>query len=239
MSDSTPKRCQDFRELLELALRDPDAKLEPLAWHEHLLSCPKCQALLEEEKALEQLLATLPAPELPDTLVGKVLARLGEERPKSGLDALLELDQLQGPEGLTGRILDELELDRALALLPELPAPSGLSRRVLEALEPQRRALDAPALRLRRVAPLAASLLALLGLGLYALSGEEAVESPVAVGPVDERPSEEMLAVLDLLGDESLWGADPYATSEVDIALSLDESDELLLEYLAMTEEDD
>ena len=41
------------------------------------------------------------------------------------------------------------------------------------------------------------------------------------------------------IGDESLWGADPYATSEVDIALSLDESDELLLEYLAMTEEDD
>ena len=52
MSDSTPKRCQDFRELLELALRDPDAELEPLAWHEHLRSCPKCQALLEEEKAM-------------------------------------------------------------------------------------------------------------------------------------------------------------------------------------------
>ena len=54
--------------------------------------------------------------------------------------------------------------------------------------------------------------------------------------PVEERPSEELLAVLDLLGDESLWMDD---VSEIDIALSLDESDELLLEYIAMTDEEE
>ena len=58
----------------------------------------------------------------------------------------------------------------------------------------------------------------------------------LAAVPVEERPSEEFLAVLDLLGDESRWMED---VAEIDIALSLDESDELLLEYLAKLEDEE
>ena len=59
------------------------------------------------------------------------------------------------------------------------------------------------------------------------------------MGPTEERPSDEMLAVMDLLGDESLWRDDPEGAAEIDIALSFDESDELLLEYLTKGEEEE
>ena len=234
MKNRIPDRCRDFRELLERALCDPSAKLEPLAWHEHLGVCAECRTVLEEEEALEQLLASLPLPALPEDLTDRVLARLRDEHEHTDLDALLELDQPEEPEGLPGRVLDELELDRLLARIPEPEVPFGLSARVLAGLEPERRAPQGRVIPLRRLAPIAASLLALLG--FFALRGDEEVEPPVAVAPAEERPSEEMLAVLDLLGDESLWADD---VSEIDIALSLDESDELLLEYLAMTDEEE
>ena len=234
MKNRIPDRCQDFRELLERALCEPAAKLEPLAWHEHLGVCAECRTLLEEEEALEQLLASLPLPALPEALTDRVLARLRDEHDRTDLDALLELDQPEEPKGLTARVLGELELDRLLARVPEPEVPAGLSARVLAGLEPERSAPAGRVIPLRRLAPVAAALVALLA--FFALRGEDKVEPPVAVVPVEERPSEELLAVLDLLGDESLWMDD---VSEIDIALSLDESDELLLEYLAMTDEEE
>ena len=233
MKNRIPDRCRDFRELLERALSQPSAKLEPLAWHEHLSVCAECRTVLEEEEALEQLLVSLPLPSLPEDLTDRVLARLRDEHERTDLDSLLELDQPDEPDGLTERVLDELELDRLLARVPEPEVPAGLSGRVLAGLEPERSASAGRVIPLRRFAPLAASLLALLG--FFALRGEEEAGPPVALAPIEERPSDEMLAVLDLLGDESLWTDD---VSEIDIALSLDESDELLLEYLAMTDEE-
>ena len=237
MKNRTPDRCQDFREQLERALCEPSAQLEPLTWHEHLSACTECRSLLEEEEALEFLLASLPAPALPEALTGRVLARLRNEHAPRDLDSLLDLDQPEGPDGLTERVLDELELDRLLARVPEAEVPAGLSARVLAGLDSERRAPVARVIPFRRLAPVAAALVALLA--FVASRGDDVVEPLVAVVPVEERPSEELLEVLDLLGDESLWLDDPEDASEIDIALSFDESDELLLEYLAALEEEE
>ena len=140
MKNRIPDRCRDFRELLERALSQPSAKLEPLAWHEHLGACAECRTVLEEEEALEQLLASLPLPALPEDLTDRVLARLRDEHERTDLDSLLELDQPDEPDGLTERVLDELELDRLLARVPEPEVPAGLSGRVLAGLEPERSA---------------------------------------------------------------------------------------------------
>ena len=102
MKNRIPERCQDFRELLERALCEPAAQLQPLAWHEHLNVCPECRSLLEEEEALEHLLASLPEPRLPETLVERVLTRLREEHAPADLDTLLDhydyLRQLVGAD---------------------------------------------------------------------------------------------------------------------------------------------
>jgi len=234
VTNRIPERCRDFRELLERALCEPAREFEPLAWHEHLNACSECRSLLEEEEVLEHLLASLPEPALPEELTDRVLARLRSEHAPKDLDAILDLDQLEEPAGLTERVLDELELDRLLARAPEPEVPAGLSARVLVGLESERSARKARVLPLRRLVPVAALLLALLG--FFALRDKDEPQPPVAAVPTEERPSDEMLAVLDLLGDEPLWLDD---ASEIDIALSLDESDELLLEYLAKVEEED
>ena len=85
---------------------------------------------------------------------------------------------------------------------------------------------------------MAASLLALLG--LFALSRDEASEPLTAGEASAQAPSSEMLALLDLLGDETVWEDKLWEGDEViDLALELDESDELLLEYLALAKEDE
>ena len=106
MKKRIPDRCRDFRELLERALCEPADQREPLAWHEHLGVCAECRSLLEEEEALEHLLASLPAPALPEALTERVLARLRSEHTQRGLDDLLILDQIDEPAGLTERLLD-------------------------------------------------------------------------------------------------------------------------------------
>ena len=127
----TPTACTDFRELLERALCEPAAELQPLSWHEHLNACPECRRVLEEEEALEYLLASLPAPQLPEALIERVLARLRGEHETGGLDTLLDLDHLDEPAGLPDRVLSELELDRLLARVPEIEPPAGLGAGVL------------------------------------------------------------------------------------------------------------
>ena len=264
----TPTACTDFRELLERALCEPAAELQPLSWHEHLNACPECRRVLEEEEALEYLLASLPAPQLPEALIERVLARLRGEHETGGLDTLLDLDHLDEPAGLPDRVLSELELDRLLARVPEIepPAglgagvlaelgidrllaqvpeielPAGLSARVLAALESERHEKIAPIYTLRRLAPLAATLLALLGF-LALRGGDEtdpAPEDGLAGGPAQEQPSDEMLALMDILSEETIWAEGAWEGDEaIDLALSLDESDELLLEYLFELSDED
>ena len=77
-------------------------------------------------------------------------------------------------------------------------------------------------------------------LGFFALRGDEDIEPPIANGPADMQPSDEMLALLDILGDEAIWEDGTWEGDEAtDLALSLDESDELLLEYLIAIEEEE
>ena len=229
------QNCRAFRELLERALFEPSSKRIELSWHEHLSACPDCCRMLEEEDALDSLLASMPSPMLPEALAGRVLARLREQREGEALDALLELDQLREPEGLSGRIKEELALERLIGLDKGVDAPAGLNDRVLAAA---RAGSQAPVFTLRRFAPLAASLLALLG--LFALSRDEASEPLTAGEAAAQAPSSEMLALLDLLGDETVWEDKLWEGDEViDLALELDESDELLLEYLALAKEDE
>jgi len=239
VTNRIPEQCNSFRELLERALCEPAAQLQPLAWHEHLNACSECRRLLEEEEALEYLLTSLPEPRLPEALVERVLTRLREEHAPADLDTLLDLDHLNKPAGLTSRVLSELDLDRLLAQVPEIEPPAGLSARVLAALESERKEKTARVFSLGRFAALAASLLAVLG--LWALRGDDKIEPPLADGPADQIPSDEMLALLDILGEETLWVDDAWKGDDmIDIALSLDEGDELLLEYLSsLAEEED
>lgn len=235
MRGRNDQSCRAFRELLEQALFEDSSKRLELSWHEHLSTCPDCCRMLEEEDALDSLLASLPSPALPEALAGRVLARLREQRESEALDALLEMDQLREPEGLAGRIKDELALERLIGLDKGVDVPAGLKDRVLAAA---RADSQAPVFTLRKLVPLAASLLALLG--LFALSRDEASEPLTAGGAAEQAPSSEMLALLDLLGDETVWEDNLWEGDEViDLALELDESDELLLEYLASAKEDE
>jgi hypothetical protein len=129
------------------------AELRELSWHEHLLGCGGCRELMEREEALEELLATLPAPRLSPELARRVLERLREVQEALGdLDALLALDrEAEAPAGLAGRVLASLVSERGLvrgalsddelldALLDRDPAPAapaGLAERVLAGLSP-------------------------------------------------------------------------------------------------------
>ena len=139
--------CDAFRRDLEAALVGTD-DLRALGWHEHLLGCGDCKALLEQEEALELLLTSLPRPALPPELARRVLARL-----RSGtLDELLGLDQVRVPAGLSARVLGGLpsrqastSLDRLLDRADDVAVPDGLAARVLEGLAAERVAPDPPA----------------------------------------------------------------------------------------------
>jgi hypothetical protein len=189
--------CLEFRARLERCLAAGAVSPEPpelgqLSWHEHLLGCADCRELLESERALEILLATLPAPELPRELSRRILERLRRAREGAGaasedrLDALLALDQGSGPPpDLAQRVLASLrerragadfavDVDERLdALLERARAvdemPEGLDRRVLAYVMPERRALQgasAPrALAPSRPARLALAAALVLGVG--------------------------------------------------------------------------
>ena len=104
--------CRAFRERLASALSG-SPQLTELSWHEHLLACSDCRALLDSEEALEELLASLPAPHLPADLNERVLARLARVR-ETGLDQLLDLDHSpDAPAGLSERVLEGVSRARA------------------------------------------------------------------------------------------------------------------------------
>lgn len=161
--------CIEFRARLAQALAE--RPVAELAWHEHVLTCNDCRELLDAEEALDDLLASLPRPNLPPELARRVIARLAPERE---LDRLLDraLDRALGgslhearPQ-LAGELLARLaaprelaarerELDQLLDRVPAVARPE-LARELLARLAPVReaaraeRALDA---LLERVPP--------------------------------------------------------------------------------------
>jgi len=235
--------CRAFRRSLEQLLEDARGPQEwtSLSWHEHLLGCRDCRALLEAEEALELLLASLPAPSLPPRLARRVLARLrrGEATREAALDRLLELDPAApAPSDLARVVLAGLESERAQpaearldALLERARAvdvPGDLPRRVLAQLAPERTLVRRrrPILARRPVQlALAAGLLALLA--AWAFWPHRAglrPERELAQAPpgVDAR----MLEQLDLLEQ---W--DLLRRNDLDSLLStLPQADQLLFE---------
>lgn len=179
--------CARFRARLARLLSGHVAAraLDELSWHEHLLACGECRELLEQEHALDQLLASLPRPELSPELAQRVLAKLEPQRAsEAALDKLLELSTADSPGGLARSVLAGLERERSLErdqraldrLLERVPAPvppADLAARVLATARFERerqaaRPANAPtntsvAPRIRRFA-LAAGLALALGL---------------------------------------------------------------------------
>jgi hypothetical protein len=225
--------CRDFRSALEAALSRGARAARALGWHEHLLGCAGCRALLASEEALEALLESLPEPHLEAGLNARVLARLALERAREadGLERLLGELPAPAPRGISARVLAGLRAERTDAALDTLlarwsvePAPAELAARTLARL---RRARRTPARR-RVALQLAAGLFAAVGLGLGWRAWRAVSETPQpAPAPlVEHAPSTELLEALDLLESWELLN-DP----SLDVALtSLDEADAILLE---------
>lgn len=202
--------CLDFRAALERSLASRGAAHGALSWHEHLLGCADCRALLEAEEALDLLLATLPEPRLPDDLAARVLSRLRRARgAERELDALLALDlEPTAPSGLAHRVLAGLARERTEsqphAPQPHAPAearldllleragrvdlPRDLAARVLAGLETERvatprslRAVSAP--RRRFLVAVAAAALVALGAWFWFARPDAPQPQPI----VDER----------------------------------------------------
>lgn len=122
--------CRNFRAALELALAGEGRALSALAWHEHLLGCGECRALLAGEEALDLLLASLPDPRLPRRLTERVLVRLrAARRAEVQLDALLALDHaVAAPSGLATRVLAGLATERERVANENVHADSAEGR---------------------------------------------------------------------------------------------------------------
>lgn len=204
--------CRDFRTRLASLLsgRASSASFGELAWHEHLLGCADCRALVETEQALEELLASLPQPQLPPELAQRLLARLEPARGDVALDLLLERgDAVAVPGALASRMLAKLDsaraaqreqvrLDALLARLPEPQVPADLSRRTLARLALARRPLLAtprsatPRPAAPRRLALAAAALVTLALGAWLLGrdpGQDgASDIDLAQGPAPRVP---------------------------------------------------
>lgn len=198
----------------------------------------------EEAPGLDRLLELADvAP--PAGLSGRVTAGLRGER---ALDRLLEQDRAPVPEGLAGRVRAGIALERLLELDPEPVVPEGLAADVLQALEPERRGpIEAAPRRLRLLrspvfyAAAAGLLFAVTSLTLW-WGRDQAVDpgddDRVVVEGLATEPTPELLANIDLLGDE-FWEETPSGPeireSGADLPLllhdELDVEDELLLGF--------
>jgi hypothetical protein len=254
--------CQVCRELLEreealevLLATLPDPKLPPELTRRLVARLAEAREDVGEEElstaGLDSLL-DLSEAQIPAGMSARVLAGLDAER---SLDALLALDpEPVAPSGLGARVLaglgrgEEAQLDRLLDLDGSLTVPEGLSRRVLEGLALDRRRV-VPRLRLLRSAPLYAAaaglVLAALGWTIWSASQNDirpvATHEEVASGGLDQaEPDPDLLAVLDMLENDSLWndtveGAEVADSSEdlpLLLADTLDSGDEILLAFL-------
>ncbi|MBV21204.1 MAG: hypothetical protein CMJ61_03450 [Planctomycetaceae bacterium] len=145
--------CMGFRQQLEALLggRPDPERLTVLGWHEHLLSCGACREILEQEEALELLLASLPDPQLPPDLSRRLVRRLRQVESESSdakggaLESLLALDEVAIPTGLVGRVKAgvaearrEDRLDALLERALRVEVPEDLGQRVLAGLEGER-----------------------------------------------------------------------------------------------------
>lgn len=226
--------CDIFRRALAaMLLRDPSSSdLTALGWHEHLLGCEACRILLEQEEALELLLSSLPEPELPAELAGRVLARLRGGSMGRGLDRLLDLDEVLVPEGLSLRIRDGLEvqgagakLDQLLDLAGEVRLSPGLSGRVLEGLAGERGALTSPGRQLVTGQWRAAAAVVLVLGGAFWISTRGGGGGEGLVRP---HPDDAVIAWLPALEYwEEVRQLDPL---EAELAMKFDHIDAALLE---------
>lgn len=203
-------QCQEFRRLLDAYLcGEPPV----LGWHAHLSTCESCLRLLEEEENLDQLLASVPAAELPPSLARRIVAEVR-------LDLWLEAaDQVEVPAGLSKRVLAGVRATQA-------PAP----------LELVRAQAEAPLLGgFQRFGKLAAAAAVMLVIGgMFWRNGDRSVEQPggrmAGVSPesLSNAPVEDdLLAQLDLL--ELLDLAEELDPVALDALVYLDISDEYAL----------
>jgi hypothetical protein len=245
--------CRDFRARLAAALseRARPEDWSRLALEGHLMSCAPCRRLLDEEEALELILASWPRPVLPRDLARRVLARLAvarAQRPEGDrLDLLLEEAAApEPPAGLAQQVLAGVEaereaarldrrLDRLLERVPAPAAPRDLAERVLGRLEGERRPRAAPWAR-RLSAPRPAYLAAAAAvLALLAWAWRAAREAPRAAPDLVARPEPdaaladppaELLAALDVLENWELLVDEAPA---LDVLLDAPEESELLM----------
>lgn len=137
--------CEAFRQRLRTWLSAPCEGShaaqhaldgQALAWNAHLLGCAPCRRLLEDERALNELLECVPAPRLTALQRERLMALLQHD---VRLEALLALADPAAPAGLAERIWarvqaepEELALDDSLAHIDAIEAPAGLAQRVWE-----------------------------------------------------------------------------------------------------------
>jgi hypothetical protein len=244
--------CTSFRRALERKLlgRPSQQGLLELSWHEHLLACGECRALLEAEEALEILLATLPDPRLPPRLAARVLSRL-RVSAEGGLDALLELDsEVAAPDRLAARVLagvragmradaqaslphrtpDE-RLDALLDLDRDVAVPAGLSARVLNGLRLARRRRAIPRWVYAAAAAILVALCTWAGWAIWARDRGAEHHAKSLLVANETPPDPQMLAALDVL---EVW--DLATKDDVDVLLStLGPADEALLDFQSDT----
>lgn len=247
--------CRDFRDLLagRLAGRAAPERLAALAWHEHLFGCGACRTLLDDEEALESLLASLPEPRLSPEQRERVLARLrrslGEELADARLDRLLDVAGADAaPAGLArgvvagvARRIEDERLDRLLAR-DVVAAPADLAQWTLVGLRLARRASARRQLALRGLVALAAAaaLAAIVWIAKPDASArvEDTPRVVRDVAPV-ERPGARETASLDAVPDEVLAALDVLenwdvlVTDDAETQLApLPTADEALLDVL-------
>lgn len=156
--------CTSFRAALETALAGPGDALERLAGQDHVRACAACARALTDERALERLLARVPAPEAPAGLAARIRAGLAAER------------RVEEP---VASAFTDPELDSLLTRAGRVEAPAGLSRRVLAGLAPERARRRRPG----RILALAAAVL-LAALGAWAFWTARERFGPRVPGPV-------------------------------------------------------
>jgi hypothetical protein len=234
--------CRNFRSTLERALEDTrgTGELTSLSWHEHLLGCGDCRALLEAEEALEMLLESLPQPHLPPRLARRVLARLraGVGQREAALDRLLELDPgARAPGDLARRVLAGLEAQRAqpaearldglLERARAVEVPAALAQRVLAHVAEERRlGRRRKPVFARRSVQLAAAAGLLALLAAWAFWPRAQTPGPREVAHAPESVDPRMLEHFELLEQ---W--DLLRRNDLDALLStLPHSDQVLLE---------
>ena len=262
--------CNEFRARLAASLVGRPAPPAPrVAWHEHLVACAACRALLEDEEALEAVLASLPEPALPPDLAERVLARLAGERVTT-LDGLLDLNRVAATAdrerlaGLAARVLSGLEAARERerlagaerrldALLDRVPAPDvpdDLAERVLAAVRPRPRLFALRGGLAWAALAAAAAVLALVAWRFTRTDGVAPLDAPprnVAGGSLPAEPrAPEARGGADDVDDELLASLDVLERwdllTDEDLAVllaSMDAVDEELLDLAYSDEEEE